>query len=138
MESNPMTFDKFVEVMRAADISPEEFLNLTDGEAPEDMYEHEPLEPGKYYAKPKVDDNGDYIMKPEWTAKEEVFKSLGEVKQVAQKGGEDQGSEYYQVFSVGDFLVKIEGYYTSYDGNDYDSAEFEQVRALQKTVTVYE
>ncbi len=137
MES-PRTFDEFVERMRAASIDLEDFNHLVDGTAPDSMYEREEKQPGDYYAKFKKNEAGEYVMKPEWLAKQDVFKSIGEVKEVAQKGGEDQGSEYYYIYSIGDFLVKVEGHYTSYDGTEWGDNDFKEVRPTTKTVTVYE
>lgn len=58
-------------------------------------------------------------------------------------GGEDQGSDYWNVEKVthedfpGEFVfVKAYGWYQSYDGADYSGWEF--VTPRQKTITVYE
>lgn len=65
---------------------------------------------------------------------------------VSRYGGEDMGSEYYNVYSItpvweGDHVyIKIEGYYSSYDGVDYDTVEnsIYRVYPKEKTITVYE
>lgn len=62
-----------------------------------------------------------------------------EVKE--QKGGEDQGSEYYVILQVTKdgktMLVMVSGYYSSYDGTDWSYADVSEVEAYQKTVTDY-
>lgn len=59
---------------------------------------------------------------------------------VAEYGGEDQGPEYWNVwkFTKGadEVLVKFYGYYASHYGSEYQN--FEIVKPVQKTITVYE
>jgi hypothetical protein len=59
---------------------------------------------------------------------------------VAEYGGEDQGSDYWNVwkFTKGtdEVLVKFYGYYASHYGSDYQN--FQIVKPVQRTVTVYE
>lgn len=58
---------------------------------------------------------------------------------VEHHGGEDQGSDYYTVykFTKGneELYIKFYGYYSSYDGADYEDFTF--VTPKQKTITVY-
>lgn len=55
-------------------------------------------------------------------------------------GGEDQGSEYWSVYSFSNgyevVFIKFDGWYASYDGSTFD--EFFEVKAVEKTVTVFE
>ena len=55
-------------------------------------------------------------------------------------GGEDQGSDYYSVFSFEKdgvkLYVKFEGWYASFNGADYSHYSF--VTPKEKTVIVYE
>lgn len=55
-------------------------------------------------------------------------------------GGEGKGDTVRIVvhFKEGDLYVKAEGYYASYDGSDWSSSEWEEVRPKEKTITVYE
>ena len=64
---------------------------------------------------------------------------LGPWEEVAQKGGEDEGSEWYSVkhFSKYDVFVRIDGYYSSYNGTNFEDDIYE-VKPVEKTVTVYE
>lgn len=59
---------------------------------------------------------------------------------VDRYGGEDQGSEYWSVYSFSDgmqiVLIKFDGYYASYDGSTYE--EFYEVQSVEKTITVFE
>lgn len=72
------------------------------------------------------------------------IKNLGIFNIVDVEGGEGQGSYYHIVFSITDDkgntqLFKKEGYYSSYDGVDwYDNEELKEVKAVEKTIIVYE
>jgi hypothetical protein len=65
---------------------------------------------------------------------------VGPVATVARKGGTGQGEEWYSVayFEEHDVYIKVDAFYTSYSGADFDDAEFKEVRPQQKTITVYE
>lgn len=68
---------------------------------------------------------------------------LGEINEVKQKGGEDQGSEWYSVkhFVDHNIYIRIDGYYSSYDGTDFDNNLencCKQVTPQKKKITVYE
>lgn len=72
---------------------------------------------------------------------ETVYEGLGEVEEVVQKGGEGEGSEWYSVkyFKDHDVYIKVEGYYSSYNGTDFDGWEdCSEVKPQEKTITVYE
>jgi hypothetical protein len=74
----------------------------------------------------------------------EFKKQLTEAKinfdLVDRYGGEDQGSDYWSVYSFTDGMqvvfIKFDGWYASYDGSTYE--EFYEVQAVEKTVTVFE
>jgi hypothetical protein len=59
---------------------------------------------------------------------------------VDRYGGEDQGSDYWSVYSFSDGMqvvfIKFDGYYASYDDSTYE--EFYEVQAVEKTITVFE
>lgn len=61
------------------------------------------------------------------------------VEEVAQKGGEDEGSEYYRVYKLSKdsdlMYVKISGYYNSYEGVDWSYGDVIEVEPYEKTVT---
>jgi len=67
---------------------------------------------------------------------------LGEIKEVTQKGGEGEGNEWYSVkyFTDHDIYIRVDGYYSSYNGTDFDNGWdcCEEVKPQQKTITVYE
>jgi hypothetical protein len=54
-------------------------------------------------------------------------------------GGEDQGSDYWSVYSFTDGMqvvfIKFDGYYASYDGSTYE--EFYEVTAVEYTSTMF-
>jgi uncharacterized protein YlxP (DUF503 family) len=63
---------------------------------------------------------------------------LGKVNVVASYGGEGQGETYYVVYHFVDHdkYIRINGFYSSYNGADFDNAPYE-VTPQQKTITVY-
>ena len=65
-----------------------------------------------------------------------------EYKGVDSYGGENQGSDFYSVILIRNpdnhdeqYYIKFQGWYTSYDGAEYDNWSF--VEPKQKTITVY-
>ena len=68
-------------------------------------------------------------------------EGLGLVTRVEEHGGEDQGTEWYVVykFEDHDVYIKVSGYYTSYNGTDFDGgwACCSDVKPTEKTITVY-
>ena len=66
---------------------------------------------------------------------------LGEIREVHQEGGEEQGSHWESVkyFKDHDVYIKITGYYTSYHGTDFDGWEdCIEVTPQSKVIIVYE
>lgn len=64
---------------------------------------------------------------------------------VEQVGGEDEGSHYHIVMRVvaadpaaSVYFFMMEGFYSSYDGIDWDEFELKLVTPVEKTITVYE
>lgn len=59
---------------------------------------------------------------------------------VDRYGGEDQGSNYWSVYSFSDGMqvvfIKFDGWYASYEGSTYE--EFFEVTPVEKTITVFE
>jgi hypothetical protein len=55
-------------------------------------------------------------------------------------GGEDQGSDYWSVYSFTDGMqvvfIEFQGWYASYEGSTYE--EFYEVKPVEKTITVFE
>lgn len=67
---------------------------------------------------------------------------LGEVIVTDRYGGEGKGETWYSVKHFVDFdiYIKIDGWYSSYEGVSFESwgHDVKQVKPLQKTITVYE
>lgn len=66
---------------------------------------------------------------------------LGKIEEVAQHGGEGEGSNWYSVkhFVDHDIYIKVSGYYASHYGTDFDGwDDCKEVRPKQQTITVYE
>lgn len=61
----------------------------------------------------------------------------GPAKLLEQHGGEDEGSDYWVVFSVNDDIFKVEGYYSSWEGVNWDSVKLIEVEPVQVLVTKY-
>jgi hypothetical protein len=61
-------------------------------------------------------------------------------EEVDRYGGEDQGSDYWSVYSFTDGMqvvfIKFQGWYASYEGSTYE--EFFEVTPVEKTITVFE
>lgn len=72
----------------------------------------------------------------------EVLNSLGigEWEEIEQYGGEDCGSTWYSIkyFKDHDVYIKTNGHYQSYNGTEFYDGYGEEVKPVQKTVTVYE
>lgn len=69
----------------------------------------------------------------------EGLLDLGEVKLVDQYGGEGQGETYYNVWHLveHDVYIRVDAFYSSYGGPDYDGYDFTEVKPVEKTITVY-
>lgn len=67
-------------------------------------------------------------------------EGVGEFKEVKQYGGEGQGDTWYSVkyFKDHDVYIRTEGYYQSHYGTDFHYGYGEEVKPVQKTITVYE
>jgi len=89
---------------------------------------------------------GELDENPRWDSEEiaDFRKQLTEAgitfKLVDRYGGEDQGSDYWSVYSFSDssevVFIQFDGWYASYDGSTFE--EFFEVKAVEKTITVFE
>lgn len=79
----------------------------------------------------------DYVVKQQYILKQ---LGLGEVEEVIQVGGESQGTTWYSVkyFKDHDVYIRIDGYYTSYNGADFYEGYGREVVPTEKTVVVFE
>lgn len=68
------------------------------------------------------------------------YLGLGEIKEVEQHGGEDQGSDWYSIkhFVDHDVYIKTSGWYASHHGTDFEEGIGEIVKPVKKTITVFE
>lgn len=64
---------------------------------------------------------------------------LGKVDLVERYGGEGKGETYYKIYHFVDHnvYIQINGYYSSYNGAEFEDAPYE-VKPVEKTITVYE
>lgn len=64
---------------------------------------------------------------------------FGQIEKVKSWGGEDQGSDIGRVyhFKDHDVYLRIDGYYASHYGSDWDDDPYE-VKPKEKTIVVYE
>lgn len=71
-----------------------------------------------------------------------ISPELGEEIEIEQVGGEGEGSHWHSVkyFKDHDVYIKVTGYYSSYNGTDFDEGWdcCSEVRPEQKTITVYQ
>lgn len=86
----------------------------------------------------EIDEEDFDYMSQEQTAK--LVDACGPFVQVASKGGEGQGEEYWLIyhFTAHNVYIKVSGFYTSYDGVDWSYGGFSEVKPVEKTMTVYE
>lgn len=65
---------------------------------------------------------------------------LGRIDTVDRYGGEGQGERWWVTrhFVDHDVYIKTRGYYSSYNGTDFDYGIGEIVKPVQKTITVFE
>jgi len=71
---------------------------------------------------------------------QEIIDQLGEVKQVYSRGGEGKGDEWSRVqhFVDHDVYIRVDAYYASYEGTDFDGASVYVCKPIEKTVVFYE
>lgn len=72
---------------------------------------------------------------------ENPLKGIGTWDEVEQKGGEGQGEEWYSVkyFPAHNVYIRVDGFYTSYDGTDFDNGwdDVSEVKPIEKTIIDY-
>lgn len=68
------------------------------------------------------------------------LENVGEWEEVKQRGGEGEGETWYSVkyFKDHDVYIRTDGYYSSYNGTDFDEGYGDEVRPAEKTIIVYE
>lgn len=73
------------------------------------------------------------------TENEEILNALGEWTVAEKVGGSGEGDSWHTVlhFTEHDVYIKIDGYYTSYDGVE-PYGRVKAVNQVKKEVTVYE
>lgn len=73
---------------------------------------------------------------------DQEIPGIGKMTEVAQKGGEGEGEEWYSVkhFPEHDVYIRVNGSYASYDGTNFEDwdSSVKEVKPQQKTITVYE
>lgn len=86
------------------------------------------------------EEGNDGIAAYAWGDFDEDALGLGEVKEVDQYGGEGEGERWWSTkhFVDHDVYIKTRGYYSSYNGTDFDYGYGEEVKPVQKTITVFE
>lgn len=64
---------------------------------------------------------------------------LGKIIEVSQRGGSDQGSEWYTIkyFVDHDVYIKTEGYYSSYEGTEFNDGFGYEVKPVEVMTTIY-
>jgi hypothetical protein len=71
---------------------------------------------------------------------EKVISTVGPCPVVDQKGGEGKGESWYIIrhFTDHNVFIRLNGYYSSYSGVDFDGYDYVEVKPKVKTITVYE
>ena len=68
------------------------------------------------------------------------LENIGEWEEIEQYGGEGQGETWYSIkfFKDHDVYIRTDGFYSSYNGTDFEEGFGEEVKPKLKTITVYE
>ncbi len=72
---------------------------------------------------------------------EQFADTLGPINEIDSVGGEGQGEHWHVVYELPDhdLLIKVTGFYSSYDGANFDGwSDAREVIKQTKTITVYE
>ena len=69
----------------------------------------------------------------------EYIQEIGKWEEVDQYGGEGQGDTWYSVkyFKDHDVYIRTDGWYSSYEGTEFEEGYGREVFPQQKTITVY-
>lgn len=67
-------------------------------------------------------------------------EGVGEWVEVDSYGGEGKGNEWYSIkfFKDHNVYIRTDGFYSSYHGTDFVDGYGEEVKPVEKTVTVFE
>ena len=68
-------------------------------------------------------------------------KIFGKTETVDEEGGYEGGGESMYIvkhFVDHNVFIRLNGFYTSYSGTDFDDYDFEEVFPIERTVTFYE
>lgn len=72
----------------------------------------------------------------------EILQHLGrgEIEEVDKYGGEGKGDEWYSIkhFKDHDVYIRTDGYYQSHNGTEFEQGYGQEVKPVEKTITVYE
>ena len=81
---------------------------------------------------------GKWLTEEDDTAKESIEKATGlKLELIEQRNDPDNYEIWEIIFSVNDYLFRLDGYYSSYDSPDIDYLDFKAVRPVTKTYTAY-
>lgn len=125
------TVDIDEELCEKAQEAKDNFWNKIKDELPSNNREDHPLFK-EYLAMPSR-----YGMQEQLILKQ---LGLGIVEEVKQRGGEGQGETWYSVkhFKDHDVYIRTDGFYSSYNGTDFDYGIGTVVTPQEKVITVYE
>jgi hypothetical protein len=84
------------------------------------------------------EDVSEFAYEEDWTDDDNT--GIGDFKEITQYGGEGKGEEWYSIkyFPKHDIYIRVDGFYTSYNGTDFEEGWGQEVKPVTKTVTVYE
>lgn len=73
------------------------------------------------------------------TGRDNFITEVGTSKEVERYGGEDKGSEWYSVryFPEHNVYIRLDGYYSSYNGADFEGSELIEVFPTKVTRLEY-
>jgi hypothetical protein len=125
---NKLTAQQIIDIINAENISVDEFAY---GDFPDMDYKEEYNISKEDYIKLSFNDKRLFVLN---------HLGIGDWEEVDQYGGEGDGERWYSVkyFKDHDVYIKTNGFYSSYNGTDFDYGYGDEVKPVQKTITVYE
>jgi hypothetical protein len=93
----------------------------------------------KAYSDTEYEDEG-YVDWDDFAWGNPTESDIGPIRTVENEGGEGQGDHAHLVFETvrSGQLFRIDGYYSSYEGTDWDYESLREVKAVTREVVFYE
>lgn len=81
----------------------------------------------------------EFLDELEWNKRKEGVELIsGHALFVKSVGGEGEGEKYWVLFQVGEEFFRIDGYFNSWDGTNWEGSELYKVAPVEVTVIEYQ